>query len=161
MTRKSIYKRLPKNGKRGQTNLTPYTGKKGVYKIYENTKLVYVGSSTTNLYKTILRHFQKWNDTKQIRRISYKNRIGKRSYTFRVELMPKASDKEIELKEYRLIKRYKPRDNKVDLCNTSDKINCNKLKKAKSILKKKKPKKKSKLKNQEAWRSIRSEDLPF
>lgn len=143
MSRKSVYKRLPKRGKRGKTNLLPYKGKKGVYKIFENTKLVYVGSSASDLYKTISRHFQKWKDSRQLGRISYKDQLGKKSYTFKVELMPKATANEIKAKEYRLIKRYKPRDNKLKLyCNLDGSICESKLDMAIQELKPKKPKKK-------------------
>lgn len=147
MSRQPVYKRLPKKDKRGETNLLHLTDKKGVYRLFENTKLVYIGSSTSNLYKTILRHFQKWKDSRQLGRISYKDQLGRKSYTYKVELLPNATDNEIKAKEYRLIKRYKPRDNKLKLyCNLDGSICESKLDLALEQLKpkKKKPRPKKK-----------------
>ena len=39
----------------------------GVYMIYKGGRLRYVGYSETDLYKTMYRHFQSWNDRRQIR----------------------------------------------------------------------------------------------
>ena len=39
----------------------------GVYMIYKNDVLKYIGYSGTNLYKTLYRHFQSWKDKTQIR----------------------------------------------------------------------------------------------
>lgn len=44
------------------TTIKNLVNKSGVYAIYKNGKLVYIGHSQKNLYKTILRHFQVWND---------------------------------------------------------------------------------------------------
>lgn len=45
-----------------------YTAKQpGVYLIYKNGSLVYVGYSSYNVYKTLYRHFQRWNDPTQVR----------------------------------------------------------------------------------------------
>ncbi|BDS13190.1 hypothetical protein [Aureispira anguillae] len=117
-----------------------------MYFIFENTKLVYIGPSGTNLYKTILRHFQKWSDTRQLRRVSYKDKIGRYSFTFAVRLMNKATKEAIEAKEYALVNRYKPRDNKLNLyCSITGQDCESKVKKAAARLPKKKkaaPKKK-------------------
>lgn len=40
----------------------------GIYIIYDaNLKVKYVGMSSNNLYRTMYRHFQSWNDRTQIR----------------------------------------------------------------------------------------------
>jgi len=39
----------------------------GVYKIYKNGVLRYVGYSGNDLYKALYRHFQQWNDKSQVR----------------------------------------------------------------------------------------------
>lgn len=46
----------------------------GVYIIYENKKIVYVGFSGSNLYRTMYRHFQSWATSRQYRAIFNKNK---------------------------------------------------------------------------------------
>ena len=49
--------------KDGSTNISNAIGKTGVYIIYnDENKVQYVGHSRSDLYKTLTRHFQKWND---------------------------------------------------------------------------------------------------
>jgi len=49
-----------------QTNISQFRGKSGVYILYSPAgKVRYIGSSRTQLYKTITRHFQKWNDSRE------------------------------------------------------------------------------------------------
>lgn len=49
--------------KDGSTNVASVIGKAGVYIIYnDENKIQYVGHSRSDLYKTLTRHFQKWND---------------------------------------------------------------------------------------------------
>lgn len=78
----------------------------GVYLIRDTAtgKVIYVGYSASNLYKTILRHFQEWNDRQQ-RRYVY----SKTGYTVRVILTTKAR---AALLEKYLIVKMQPRDNK-------------------------------------------------
>lgn len=45
----------------------PKRNKAGVYIIYKSHKAVYVGFSRTDVYKALYRHFQKWNDPRQVR----------------------------------------------------------------------------------------------
>lgn len=51
----------------------------GVYFIMREKRIVYVGMSTTNIYKTLYRHFQNWNDRRQNRKVypktGYKIRV--------------------------------------------------------------------------------------
>lgn len=91
----------------GKSALTHLQKKSGVYLIYENDRVVYVGHSRSNLYKTITRHFQAWDDPTQ-RRVTYVN--GKLSgiYTVKVYLT-KPSDAPILEEKY--IMQYLPRDN--------------------------------------------------
>ena len=79
----------------------------GVYIIKENNKIVYIGQSGSNLYRTILRHFQSWNDRTQAR-VTYINKLSKNKYKVRVVFVP--PNKALQL-ERDLIAKYKPRDN--------------------------------------------------
>jgi hypothetical protein len=159
MKRTPVYKKLPKDGKSGITNLKHLVDKKGVYFIFENTKLVYIGSSSTNLYKTILRHFQKWSDTKQLRRVSYKNKIGRSSFTFAVQLMNTKTAAAIEKKEYYLVNKHQPRDNKLNLYCSIIGDDCeSKVKKAERATKKKK---KAAAKKRKPKKQDLIDDVPF
>jgi len=51
----------------GQTNVSTTRNRAGVYLIYKDRQLVYIGMSQSNIYKALLRHFQEWNDRNQIR----------------------------------------------------------------------------------------------
>lgn len=87
----------------GNTNF-PLRNKSGVYMIYENRKLVYVGYSSFDVYKAMYRHFQRWNDNTQVR-VIYPN-----SENIKVRLIyctPLQADR----LEKALILKYKPRDN--------------------------------------------------
>lgn len=120
-----IYKVLPEitgktpNGefttKDGKTNLYFLNKKKGLYSVFENGKLVYIGSSTSNLYKTIMRHFNYWQDSEQPKRISYKHRMLEGvKYEIEVAVYPESKVNDIFLMEKNLISLKKPRDNKND-----------------------------------------------
>ena len=103
---KKYRKQKPYNAD-GKTNFR-YTNKKsGVYIIYKNSKIVYIGFSGYNVYKTMYRHFQNWNDSSQIR-ISYKAKRKNHPYTVRVVLAPA---KKAERLEKMLIIKHKPKDN--------------------------------------------------
>jgi excinuclease UvrABC nuclease subunit len=59
---------FPVYNKDGSTNLAKFKNQSGVYLIQkDSTGIVYVGYSGTNLYKTVLRHFQSWEDRTQVR----------------------------------------------------------------------------------------------
>lgn len=79
----------------------------GVYFIKSNRtgEIVYIGFSGSNLYKTITRHFQTWNDFFQLRKVYSKN-----NYTIRVIF---THPKRAAILEQYLINKYKPRDNKL------------------------------------------------
>ena len=101
-----VFKTL-KSKKGRKTNLSFAFGKSGVYIIKENNKIVYIGQSGSNLYRTILRHFQCWNDRTQAR-VTYINKLSKNKYKVRVVFVP--PNKALQL-ERDLIAKYKPRDN--------------------------------------------------
>lgn len=104
-----VYKELPSGSRNGKTNIAWARGRKGVYIIKENNKIVYIGSSESDLYKTAIRHFQVWNDRNQVQRVSYVTRLRRKKYTIRiVEVSPVSR---IHLLEAKLIDRHNPRDN--------------------------------------------------
>lgn len=79
--------------------------KAGVYIIYKGDDIVYIGYSGTNLYKTLYRHFQKWDDPNQIR-VTY-NKLA----NITVRVVYTATKNHAFRLEKALIKKYKPRDN--------------------------------------------------
>lgn len=102
-------RKVYKDQETGKTNLTDLRGKAGVYTIWEGSKRVYIGHSRSDLYKTILRHFQEWRDRAQPTRISYRGKLNK--HTYRVSgFLTKPTDA-IPL-ETELLLKYRPRDNK-------------------------------------------------
>jgi len=78
----------------------------GVYfiKNAENNKIEYIGFSQSQLYKTIYRHFQKWNDKAQERII-----FNKRNH--KIKIIFCSPSKALKFEKI-LIQRYKPRFNK-------------------------------------------------
>ena len=78
----------------------------GVYiiKSKKTDKIIYIGFSKTQLYKTLTRHFQTWNDSLQDRYVYNKNK-----YLVRVIYTTPAR---ASILETYLIKKYMPRDNK-------------------------------------------------
>ena len=90
--------------KKGGTNFRFTNNKSGVYLVKDKDgKIVYVGMSASNLYKTIYRHFQSWKDSTQIRVV-----YPKYGYTVRVVL---TTPKRAYLLESALILKMKPKDN--------------------------------------------------
>lgn len=97
----------------GRSNLGFTNKKTGVYIIREKKRggkyqTVYVGHSTADLYKTITRHFQEWNDRQQPQRVSYKQFIPFRKYIVQVAF---CHPKQALPLEAGLIDKLKPRDN--------------------------------------------------
>lgn len=108
----------------GKTTFRDAVNKAGVYLIKNSAKeIVYVGYSRNNLYRTLYRHFQKWDDSQQPR-VTY----SKHGYTVRVIIT--TPDQATRLEKY-LIKKMKPRDNSVEYDNTSDSTGQNDFEKAK------------------------------
>lgn len=91
----------------GKSGLSWTRGRSGVYVIFENRRRVYIGHSTTNLYRTITRHFQNWDDPTQ-RRVTYAGKIGSNTYHVAVIF---TTPKQAESLERSLIIKHRPRDN--------------------------------------------------
>src|SRR5574343_574092 len=77
----------------------------GVYMIYENEKIVYIGYSAKNLYKTLYRHFQKWNDSQT--RITY----SKTDDNIKIRVIYTNNGYQAYKLERALIVKHVPRDN--------------------------------------------------
>jgi len=101
------FKFLPPYSKAGRTNFPATRARAGVYLIKEAGKLVYIGMSQTNLYRTLYRHFEAWNHSDQ-EVTTYQNRMKIQAYTVRVVLCTPAQALRLERA---LIKKHKPRDN--------------------------------------------------
>ena len=78
--------------------------KSGCYIIKKNNDIVYIGRSGSNLYKTIIRHFQDWKDNTQVR-VTYPQSLN---YTIRVVLCTPVQSL---ILEKALILKHKPKDN--------------------------------------------------
>jgi excinuclease UvrABC nuclease subunit len=91
-------------------NLLFAKGKSGVYIIKKSGKIVYVGYSETDIYKTCTRHFQSWNDKTQTR-VTYRD---KTACTVRIILTTPARAAKLEKG---LIIAYEPTDNPDKLKN--------------------------------------------
>jgi excinuclease UvrABC nuclease subunit len=90
----------------GRVNIPETKDRSGVYLIKEKNKIVYVGNSASNVYKTAIRHFQSWNDPTQ-ERVTYASQ-PRENYTIR---FVSCTPKQAEALERRLILRHQPRDN--------------------------------------------------
>lgn len=101
------FKFLPPYAAPGKTNFPATQNRSGVYLIKENNKLVYVGMSGRNLYKTLYRHFETW-EHKQQEVTTYKTRLNRHKYTVRVILCTPGQAARLERL---LILKYNPRDN--------------------------------------------------
>lgn len=97
--------------KNGRTNYKDAWQRSGIYLIKENGKVVYVGHSQNNLYKTLYRHFQHWYHKLQYV-VTYKGRMNQHRYTVAVEYLTSA---QAVRKEHELLLKYRPRDNKAKL----------------------------------------------
>jgi excinuclease UvrABC nuclease subunit len=95
----------PPYDSKGKTNFRFAEKKSGVYliKSKRTNKIVYVGYSGNNLYRTMYRHFQKWTDNTQ-----YRATFSKDKYSVRIVF---SSPKRASLLEKALIKKYKPKGN--------------------------------------------------
>lgn len=91
----------------GKTNIGFTKDKAGVYIITKNGRIVYIGYSATNLYSTILRHFQEWND-KRATRVTYYDQMQRND--FKVRTIIATADRAAKL-EKALILKFKPKDN--------------------------------------------------
>jgi excinuclease UvrABC nuclease subunit len=77
----------------------------GVYMIYSDSKeLLYVGYSGSDVYKALYRHFQSWNDKRQIRVTFNPDKV-------KVKLTYTNTGKEASDLETALIIKYQPKKN--------------------------------------------------
>jgi len=90
----------------GSSNLNFATHRSGVYLIYKNGKLRYVGYSGINLYKTCTRLFQRWTKKYGVVTTYY----GQDMSAFKVRVILCSSARAEKL-EKALIIKYKPKDN--------------------------------------------------
>lgn len=118
MRKTSFHKPYKKRkGKVFNTFLHSYfKGKSGCYIIKKGRMYAYVGQSGSDVYKTMYRHFQSWNDKTQ-RRVVY----PKFSNDITVQIILCTPSQALRL-ETILIKRYKPTDNamKLELINNAE-----------------------------------------
>lgn len=110
-----VFKYYPPYKPNGRTNFPETQKKAGVYLIKENGKLVYVGYSSNDLYKTLYRHFQVWTEQMyrggpREPRLTYIKKMKRNHYTVRVIL---CSQPQAARLEKALIIKYKPRDNSI------------------------------------------------
>ena len=103
-----VFKYRPPYQKNGKTNFPETRERTGVYLIKEDGKLVYIGYSGNNLYRTMYRHFQAWDDKTKQYRVSYAGRLGRHKYTVRVVYCTPLQAVELE---FALIIKHHPRDN--------------------------------------------------
>lgn len=101
------YRFLAPYQKSGKTTFRATVNRAGVYLIKENTRLVYVGMSAKNLYKTLYRHFEKWHHSGQ-EVVTYAGRLNRHKYTVRVVLSTALQAARLERA---LIIKHRPRDN--------------------------------------------------
>lgn len=80
----------------------------GVYLIRENRRLVYVGHSRINLYKTLMRHFERWNHYLGWNVTTYRDRLKTKRYTVKLFLCTASQAPRLEKL---FILKLKPRDN--------------------------------------------------
>ena len=92
-----------------RTNAPGIKGKSGVYLIRKagTDKILYRGFSTSDLYKTLYRHFQSWEDDNQVR-VTY----PKSGYQIRIIL---CTPKQAKNLEEALRYKYLPKENPQDL----------------------------------------------
>ena len=113
-----VYKFNPPYQPNGRTTYPETSKKAGVYLIKENNKLVYVGFSGSDLYRTMYRHFQEWTDKNYsggkarspVERVTYKSKMKRNSYTVRIIYCTAAQAMRLEKM---LIIKHQPRDNEM------------------------------------------------
>lgn len=88
-----------------QLRLKPTANQKGVYILKKGNEIKYIGYSGSNLYKTLTRHFQSWQDRTQIR-ITYS-----KSENIKARIIYTPTATQAAKLEKALILKYKPSDN--------------------------------------------------
>lgn len=95
---------LPPYTPSGRTTF-PQTATPGVYLIQKAGEIRYVGYSAKDLYKTLYRHFQEWNDPRG-ERVVYKQ-----LHDVRVRVLYTRTGAQARELERALILHHKPKDN--------------------------------------------------
>lgn len=107
-------KLIPVYKEPGKTNIAFTRHKAGTYLIYEDKQLVYVGYSSYDLYKTCIRHFQRWSAASQFMTFlgftSGVTYFGNDMARYKVRFVICSPDRAERL-EKMLIRKYQPRDN--------------------------------------------------
>lgn len=85
--------------------LKPSKNQKGVYILKKDNEIKYIGYSGSNLYKTLTRHFQSWQDRSQIRVTYSKNE------NIKARIVYTSTAAQAAKLEKALILKYKPTDN--------------------------------------------------
>lgn len=83
----------------------------GVYIIKENDIVVYIGMSKSDVWRSLYRHFQEWNDWRR-ERITYKHLMQQHKYEVSVIRTTPFDASQLETV---LIQKYRPRDNTAKL----------------------------------------------
>jgi hypothetical protein len=102
----NVYEKKPSEGKNGKFSeeLKNAKNKAGVYLISLGRKIIYIGHSSTNLYKTITRHFHEWKH--EGRQVSYDPTKG----NYKIQILYTSGKAAPQLECY-LISNFKPVDN--------------------------------------------------
>lgn len=87
-----------------------FFGQPGVYLIREDGVLVYVGMSKSNVYQTLYRHFERWNDGRGVARTIYPSAEADGN-RFQVSIIT-TTEEYAPILERELIRKWLPRDNK-------------------------------------------------
>ena len=85
--------------------LKPTGNQKGVYILKKGNEIKYIGYSGSNLYKTLTRHFQSWEDRTQIR-VTYS-----KSENIKARIIYTPTAAQAAKLEKALILKYQPSDN--------------------------------------------------
>jgi hypothetical protein len=109
-----------------------------------------------------MRHFQQWDDSRQIKRISYRDQLGRKSYSVEITLYPRKAADKITAEEYRLIRKHRPRDNKLDVYCDMTGNNCESklLRATEAVTPKQQKKKKAATPKPKSW-DILDDEVPF
>jgi len=108
-----VYSLCRKSNTGCKVNLPLDYGKiSGVYLIMDaqTKEIVYVGQSATQLLKTILRHFQRWTDTRYEKANKGKSRPTYTKFGYQVRFVLVSPTRAAKL-EKALIQKYMPTDN--------------------------------------------------
>ncbi len=90
----------------------PWTGKAGVYQIRDGSrKVIYVGSSTSQLKKTIYRHFQQWTDRQRSTNREF-DRVVYPKHGYQIKFVIMSASDALRAEKY-LIRKLQPRDNPI------------------------------------------------